>query len=236
MIIAGLQKVSLIDFPGRVAATVFLAGCNLDCGYCHNRWMLAPESVTPAMTVADLLAWLETRVGLLDGICVSGGEPLIWPEVGELLAAIRQLGLATKVDTNGTRPAALRALLAAGLVDYVAMDFKAPLDGRYAQTAGRAVDLGALNESLTLLAGAGIPFELRTTVHPRIDAAALEAMATTIAERMPPEMPWYVQRFVAAPGVDPALAALPAMDDDALAALTEQLRAMAPNIRLRGGD
>jgi pyruvate formate lyase activating enzyme len=88
MKIAGLQKVSLIDFPGRVAATVFLAGCNLNCGYCHNRWMISAANVTPALSTEAFLAWVETRVGLLDGICVSGGEPLLWPEIDELLAAL----------------------------------------------------------------------------------------------------------------------------------------------------
>ncbi len=118
----------------------------------------------------------------------------------------------------------------------MAMDLTAPLDERYAQTSGTAVDLGAIEESLALLAGAEIPFELRTTVHPLLDAAALEAMATTIAQCMPPEMPWYVQRFVAAPGVAADLAARPALDDAALSALAERLRETVPGARLRGQD
>ena len=162
MKIAGLQKVSLIDFPGRVAGTVFLAGCNLNCGYCHNRWMISAADVTPAMTTESFLAWAESRVGLLDGICVSGGEPLLWANVGDLFTALHDLGMATKVDTNGTRPETLGRLLSAGLIDYVAMDVKAPLDCRYAETVGTPVDLAALGESLALLASGNVPFELRT--------------------------------------------------------------------------
>ena len=250
--IAGLQKVSLLDFPGRIAATIFLAGCNLNCGYCHNRWMLRAEEVVEALSLEDCLRWLSTRRGRLDGVCISGGEPTLGANLPAFLRAIKQLGFATKLDTNGTLPERLQALLVEGTVDYVALDLKAPLDERYGQVAGREVDLAAIRRTMALLRawmmgeGAGEEagsaarpaadaaprrgYEYRTTVAPTLDEAALEE----IAHELQPEERWVLQRFVPAEGVDPALAALPAPDEEALAALAVQLARVAPGVRVRG--
>ena len=134
MNIAGLQKMTLLDFPGKVACTVFLAGCNFRCPFCHN-FEIVQGAARPLMDEAALLAFLTRRRGLLDGVCISGGEPLLSAGLPELLRAAKGLGFAIKLDTNGTSPDALAALLGEGLVDYVAMDFKNSPD-RYARTAG----------------------------------------------------------------------------------------------------
>ena len=232
MKIAGLQKVTLIDFPDRVAASVFLAGCNLDCGYCHNRWMIREARVEEAISREELLAWLGTRVGLLDGVCVSGGEPTIHRDIQDLLAGIRALGFAVKLDTNGTRPEVLDRLLADQLVDYVAMDIKAPLDAAsYRRAAGVAVAIEDIRNSMRLLREKAPEYEFRTTVEPALDQDAL----ARIASEMLPEDQWYLQPFVPAPGIAEEIVALGFLDEAELRAVVAPLRTIAPGVQLRGG-
>ena len=161
MNIAGLQKMTLLDFPGRVACTVFLPGCNFRCPYCHNSQLLTGDSAG-GMTTEALLAFLKGRQDLLDGVCITGGEPTLFPELPGLLAQIRELGFAVKLDTNGSRPKILKQVLP--LVDYVAMDVKSSPEG-YPAAVGLAVpDLGDIEESLRLLMSGETPYELRTTL------------------------------------------------------------------------
>lgn len=178
MKICGLQKLAMVDFPGKLAATVFTGGCNLRCPFCHNAMLVTqmdenPEEYTPE----EVLAFLNTRRGLLDGVVLSGGEPLIQSGVADFAKAVRDLGFAFKLDTNGTRPQELSALLDAGLLDYVAMDIK-NCPARYGETAGVPnLDLAPVEESIHLLRTAGIPYEFRTTVvrelHTQDDLLAL---------------------------------------------------------------
>ena len=230
MKIAGLQKVSLIDYPDAVAAGVFLGGCNLDCGYCHNRWMIGARYIEPVISVDELLAWLETRVGLLDGVVISGGEPTLHSELDDLIERIKSLGFACKLDSNGTRPTVLRRLLEAGLVDYVAMDLKAPLETEaYRAMAGVAVDIAAIRESMTLLRDLAPSYEFRTTVAPGLGLEDL----LSIAGEMLPEEPWVLQPFVAAETVRQDVAERPAMSEGDLEAILDDLRAVALGVRLR---
>jgi len=227
MKIAGLQKVSLIDFPEKVAATVFLAGCDLDCGYCYNRWMLDESAVEEALSREALLAWLKTRRGLLDGVCLSGGEPTIHPELVDLARAIKALGFALKLDTNGTRPRVLENLLEEGLLDYIAMDLKAPLDARYHRVAGVRVSLEAIRESLTLLRKGHCPYELRTTVGPALTPKDL----LDVAHSIEPQEVWYLQPFVPTESVREMG---PALSVEDLQGILEGLQRLAPGARLRG--
>ena len=162
MRIAGLQKCTLLDYPGKVACTVFLPGCNFRCPFCHN-YELA-ESPETLMDSAELLEFLQKRQGLMEGVCISGGEPTLQPELPQLLRAIRDLGFSVKLDTNGYCPEVLRALLEERLVDYVAMDIKnGPED--YAATCGLGtVDLGQIEESVRLLLTGETDYEFRTTL------------------------------------------------------------------------
>lgn len=163
MRIIGLQKMTLLDYPGKVACTVFLGGCNFRCPFCHNGGLLegdAPESLTRQA----LLDFLRSRHGLLDGVCVTGGEPTLSTQLPQLLADIKSLGFAVKLDTNGSQPKVLRQLLQAHLVDYVAMDVKNCPD-RYAETVGvSCAPLETLEQSLHLLMEGNVDYELRTTV------------------------------------------------------------------------
>lgn len=162
MLIHGLQKMTLLDFPGRVACTVFLGGCDLRCPYCHNAELI-DGSAPAVMDDGELLAFLRKRAGLLDGVAVTGGEPLL-RDIAPLLRAVRALGYAVKLDTNGTHPARLRALLDEGLVDYVAMDVKNSPE-RYAETVGvPGLDLAPIRESAALLLEGRVDYEFRTTV------------------------------------------------------------------------
>ena len=163
MRIQGLQKTTLLDFPGRVACTVFLGGCNFRCPFCHNV-SVVENAAESAMDEEAFFSYLEKRKGILDGVCVSGGEPTLSPELPAFLRRIRALGLAVKLDTNGSRPEVLRALLEEGLLDYVAMDIKNQ-KGKYLMTAGVSVlDIGSVEESVALLLEGRIPYEFRTTV------------------------------------------------------------------------
>ncbi len=164
MDIAGLQKTTLLDFPGRVGCTVFLAGCNLRCPFCHNASLVLPERrLQPRMTREELLAFLHTRRGKLDGVCITGGEPTLYRELPELLREIRSLGFLLKLDTNGTRPEMLKTLLSSGLLDYVAMDIKNG-PSRYQETCGGVDVLTQVQQSAELLLTGSVEYEFRTTV------------------------------------------------------------------------
>jgi len=195
--ISGLQKMTLLDFPGKIACTVFLQGCNMRCPFCHNSELLSGKG-EELMTREEFFGFLKTRRGLLDGVCVSGGEPTLRRELPEFLRAIKDLGFAVKLDTNGTRPDVLKALVAENLVDYVAVDVKncPPL---YEQTAGAGVDLAALEETFRFLWEDNVDYELRTTlVEPLHDGQCVEEMGKWLSSLVPGKKPkkWFLQRFV----------------------------------------
>jgi len=230
MKIAGLQRVSLIDYPDRIAASVFVAGCNLRCGYCHNRWIWDEANVEEVITVKDFLAWLETRCGLLDGVCISGGEPTIHAELPSFMRAIKALDFSVKLDTNGTNPGMLERILQQGLVDYVAMDLKAPLDARYSQMAGCAVDTETIRESMALLRSEAPDYEFRTTVAPGLDEAALLEIAHLILDGEP----WFLQPFVYVEGIPSALADAEALREEDLARIVAELKDLGSPVQVRG--
>ena len=179
MNINGLQKLTLLDFPGKVACTVFLAGCNLRCPFCHNSELL-DGTAEAVMDDGALLDFLKKRQGMLDGVAFTGGEPLLRPELPALLRKARDLGYAVKLDTNGTRPDALAAILRDGLADYVAMDIKNS-PARYAETCGvETLDLSPVYRSIDLLRAGAADYEFRTTVvdelHDASDFAAIGEM------------------------------------------------------------
>ena len=189
---------TLLDFPGKVACTVFLGGCNFRCPFCHNGGLLdgcAPE----VMSQEALLRFLKSRQGLLDGVCVTGGEPTLFPGLPGLMAQIKALGFAVKLDTNGSRPEVLKALVGAGLVDYVAMDVK-NCPRRYAETVGLPqAPMEKIVESLCFLMEGSVDYELRTTVvHQFHDEAAIREMGSWLRSlnegKIIPKL--FLQRFV----------------------------------------
>ena len=163
MEIQGLQKMTLLDYPGRVACTVFLGGCDLRCPFCHNSGLIAGP-LPAELDSQELLDFLSRRRGLLDGVCVTGGEPLLRPELPLLLQKIKALGYPVKLDTNGSHPQQLQSLIKEGLVDYVAMDVKNSPQ-RYGETVGvPALELLPFQESISLLLQGQVDYEFRTTV------------------------------------------------------------------------
>lgn len=196
--ICGLQKMTLLDFPGKVACTVFLGGCNFRCPFCHNSELFIgkPQKL---MENEEFYKFLKSRQGLLDGVCVSGGEPTLYKDLPDFLARIKELGFKVKLDTNGSRPEVLRALLDQGLVDYVAMDVKNS-PALYAQTVGlEHMDLRSIEESLRLLIGGEKDYELRTTLVAQLhDETSIQDMGAWIAGLVPGKKPQklFLQSFV----------------------------------------
>lgn len=193
MNIQGLQKVTLLDFPGKVACTVFLAGCNFRCPFCHNASLVTCIEPGRSIPRSGLLAFLKKRAGVLDGVCITGGEPLLSDGLEELLTEIRGMGYEIKLDTNGTGPERLKRLADAGLVDYIAMDVKNS-PAKYAVTTGTGgALLDRVRESVRFLVEGSVPYEFRTTVvrglHERKDFEELGQWLRG-AER------YYLQAFV----------------------------------------
>ncbi len=163
MNIQGLQKMTLLDYPGRVACTVFLGGCDFRCPFCHN-FELVCGPMPVAMEEEEFFAFLDKRHGLLDGVAITGGEPCLRKDLPDFTRKIQEAGFPVKLDTNGAHPEMLRMLLEESLVNYVAMDIKNS-PKKYAQTSGlQAIDLEPINESIQMLMSSGIPYEFRTTV------------------------------------------------------------------------
>ena len=166
MIIKGLQKITLLDFPGKVACTVFTAGCNFRCPFCHNASLVTHTETAKTIPEEEIFSYLYHRRGILDGVGITGGEPLLQKDLDEFCRKIHDLGLLVKLDTNGSFPDRLRALIDAGLVDYVAMDIKNCKEA-YAETCGlrdMSKELANIEESIRLIMCSGIPYEFRTTV------------------------------------------------------------------------
>jgi pyruvate formate lyase activating enzyme len=164
MILKGLQKLTLLDYPGEIAATVFTGGCNFRCPFCHNASLVLPEKFGATLPTEEFFAFLESRRGKLRAVCVSGGEPTMQGDLREFIARIKEMGFLVKLDTNGTRPDVLRALMDGGLLDYVAMDIKNS-KARYGETVGvKNFDISPIEESINILRKGNVPFEFRTTV------------------------------------------------------------------------
>lgn len=192
MNIHGLQKMTLLDFPGKVACTVFLGGCEFRCPYCHNSELL--DMNAPAlMDDTELFKFLEGRKGLLDGVAITGGEPLLRKDIVEFIKHIREMGFLVKLDTNGNHPDKLREILETGLVEYVAMDVKNSKE-RYGETIGLPVfNVNRVDKSIQILLSGKVEYEFRTTVVKEFhDAASFEG----IAEWIKGADNYYLQGFV----------------------------------------
>ena len=191
MNVQGYQKLTLLDYPGRTACTVFTGGCNLRCPFCHNAGLVRTPLAEPNRT-DEVLAYLAKRKGILDGVCVTGGEPLLQPDLVGFLQAVKEMGYAVKLDTNGMLPQRLAGVLATNLVDYVAMDIKSSPSG-YPAATGTDADVSAVSDSLSILRDSGIPFELRTTA---VRGIHTEADFDAIGRWIGDVPAYFIQRFV----------------------------------------
>lgn len=229
MKICGLQKLAMVDYPGKLAATVFTGGCNLRCPFCHNALLVTRVEENEVLSQDAVLAFLKSRRGLLDGVVLSGGEPLMQPGVPDFLRAVKDLGFDVKLDTNGTFPDRLAALLDAGLVDYAAMDIKNSPE-KYPLTVGvPGFDMAPIRESAVLLMEGPVPFEFRTTVVREFHTAAdMEAIGQWL-EGAPR---YFLQQFV--DSGDLVGGGLTAWPPETLRSLADAARPFFGEVAIRG--
>ena len=197
MKIGGLQKVTLVDYPGKLACTVFLSGCPFRCPFCYSPELVLPEEIAkqPEIKEEAFFSFLEEKRGTLEGCVVCGGEPTIWgEELVSFIKKIKEKGFVVKLDTNGSNPVILKQLIDGKLLDYIAMDIKAPLDKeKYSRATGiENIDIEKIKESVSLIKGSGIEYEFRTTVVPGIHSRSdIVRIATDIS----PAKRYFLQGF-----------------------------------------
>lgn len=193
--IGGLQKITLIDFPGQLAATVFLVGCNFRCPWCYSSELVLPEKIKkqPLISQKYFFDFLQERKNLLGGVVVCGGEPTLWRELPSFIKKIKQMGFLVKLDTNGSNPDLLKKLINQKLVDYIAMDIKAPLaDKKYQELTGKKISLDKIKKSIELIKNSGTDYEFRTTFVPFL---LTKADILQIAREISPARRYYLQNF-----------------------------------------
>ena len=202
MEIGGLEKSTLIDYPGRIAATVFLLGCNFRCPFCYSSELVLPEKMAEQPKIAEkaFFDFLKERQGLLEGVVICGGEPTIHKDLPDFIKRIKGLGFLVKLDTNGSNPEMLRELMQDGLVDYVAMDIKAPLGAKYDLATGVKVDLDKIKESIEIIKGSGVDYEFRSTIVPSIHT---KEDVIQMAKDISPAKKYYLQNFRGEKTIDP---------------------------------
>ena len=228
MNIQGFQKMTLLDFPGKIACTVFTGGCNLRCPFCHNAGLVLSPTAGADME-REVLEYVTKRKNLLDGVCITGGEPLLQPDLAAFIARIKDLGLAVKLDTNGSMPSKLRELLETGTVDYVAMDIKSS-PAHYARAVGFEINVAPFLESIDILKQSGISHEFRTTAVKGIhEAKDFEEIATLVGDS-----PYFIQRFVDSGNL--LGEGCSAFSEDEGLELLRLARESAPQTRLRGQE
>ena len=229
MVIQGLQKLTLLDYPEKVACTVFTAGCNFRCPFCHNASLVIDTYKNKEIPSEEFFDFLKKRQGILDGVCVTGGEPLIQHGIEDFLRRIKELGYAVKLDTNGSHPQLLARLWSLGLVDYAAMDIKNSPE-RYGETAGvPGLDLGPIRESVSWLLEGHVDYEFRTTVVRQFhDSASFRAIGPWISGARR----YFLQAFIDRDTVlRPGLSAWSREEMEGFAAL---VRPSVPAVELRG--
>lgn len=235
MQLKGWVRTSLIDYPDHIATVLFTGGCNFRCPMCHNTDLVLRPETLPDIPVAEVLGYLEQRAGRLTGVVLTGGEPTLQNDLPEFLSDVRALGYAVKLDTNGYRPDVLAALLRQGLLDYVAMDAKAPPE-KYAQVAG-VPDLAIerVTHSLDVLGNSAIAYEIRTTVMPWLTGDDIAALAEWLALRFPPHGPqsWILQSFQAQYTLDARLRHATPYTPAQLQALAERVHRWVHTVSIR---
>lgn len=230
MHVKGWVKSSLLDFPGRIAASLFSGGCNFRCPNCHNaELVLHPERLAD-LPEDEIWTFLEQRRGLLDGVVLSGGEPTLQPDLWAFAARLHQLGFLVKLDTNGYLPDVLQEAIEDRLVDYVAMDVKAPLL-KYAEAAGTTVDTARIARSVDILLGSDIEYEFRTTVVPGI---LHEEDVVHIGEWIAGARAYYLQQFVPRNTLDPAMLEQESYPADRIRAMAELVEPYVQFAQVRG--
>lgn len=233
MFIGALQKNTLADFPGKVAAIVFLVNCNFRCKFCYNKELLSHQffkkSRRELVGENDFFEFLEKNKKMLDGVVITGGEPTMSPGLVDFVRKIKALNFAVKLDTNGSRPAVLKKLLSESLLDYIAMDLKAPLEKYYTITQSH-VPQKTLLESISAISSSNVPHEFRTTLYSKLTKDDLLEMALLI-----PKEKWFLQQFEPKKAFDKASRRLKPMKLSEVKLIVGEIRP-AVDVKIRGID
>ena len=229
MKIGGLQKVSLIDYPGLISAVVFLQGCNFKCPYCHNPELVDPSLFRTCIGENDVIEFLNTRKGKLDAVSITGGEPAIQDKLHTFIKQIKKMGFAVKMDTNGSRPHVIKTLIAEKLLDYIAMDVKAPLE-KYKDIVKAHVNPDSIKESIGLILNAKIPYEFRTTI---VESQLEENDILQIGELITGANRYVLQKFVPTKTLDSRFLKEKSYSDEKLQEIKSRLEQQIPSVTIR---
>lgn len=230
MLISGLQKLTLLDYPGHVACTVFTGGCNFRCPFCHNAPLVLPEQLDGGIDEDGVLDFLKKRQGVLDGVAITGGEPLLHRDIARFLEKVRALGYKIKLDTNGSFPGRLEEIVRAGLADRVAMDIKNSPE-LYEKTAGvTGLDMAAIERSKEFLLSGTVDYEFRTTV---VKGLHTEESIVGAAKWIQGAKEYYLQQFKDSGNVL-AIDGLGAYNEREMHALADMAAAYVPSVQVRG--
>jgi pyruvate formate lyase activating enzyme len=229
MKIGGLQKVSLIDYPGLISAIIFLQGCNFKCSYCHNPELVDSTLFQPCIKEKDVLEFLNTRKGKLDAVVITGGEPTIHDGLALFIKQIKKMGFAVKLDTNGSQPQVIKNLLDGKLLDFVAMDIKAPLE-KYKSVAKVPINADSIKESIRLILKSKIPYEFRTTV---VESQLEEKDILQIGKMIAGAKHYILQKFVPVKVLDKKFMKEKSYSDEALQKIKKHLEHQIPSITIR---
>lgn len=229
-IFAGIQKLTLLDFPGQVACTLFTRGCNMRCPFCHNASLVVRANEQKTYTNEEILSFLKKRQGVLDGVAITGGEPTLMPGLAEFMTQVRALGYKIKLDTNGTRPEVLKSIVRDGLVDYVAMDIKNCRE-KYGETVGfdASYDLSPIDESIAFLMEGNVDFEFRTTISKTYHT---EEDIIKIGKWISGDEKYFLQQFK--DSGDIIGVQIEGYDEVTMRSLLDAIRPFVPNAQLRG--
>jgi pyruvate formate lyase activating enzyme len=229
MNIGALQRFSLIEYPGKICAIVFCRGCNFRCPYCYNRELVDPVFFQPLISEAAILSFLARRRGKLEAVTMTGGEPALQPDLKAFLSRLKDMGYLTKVDTNGSFPARLEDWIRSGLVDYIAMDIKGPLE-KYGEISRSDVKTENILESIRILKASGIDYEFRTTI---VSSLLTPKDVLRIAPLIEGARRFALQRFVASKTLDPSFMDRTAFSDEEIEGLASVLRSHVQSLILR---
>jgi pyruvate formate lyase activating enzyme len=229
MKIGGLQKVSLIDYPGEISSIIFLQGCNFKCPYCHNPELVDSKLFGPCLQEKDVFEFLKTRIGKIDAVTITGGEPTIQNDLMPFIKRIKKMGFAVKLDSNGSRPEVIKNLLSEKLLDFIAMDIKAPLE-KYEKIVRVPLKTDSIKESIKIILKAKIPHEFRTTV---VKSLHSENDILKIAQLISGARQYTLQKFVPAKILDKKYLKAKPFSVDELEKIRKHLEKEIPIVKVR---
>lgn len=231
MNICGYQKTTLLDYPGHVAATFFTGGCNFRCPFCHNSDLITYPSSTDNISEEEIFTFLKKRKNILSGICITGGEPTLQPDLAEFIEKVRSYGYKIKLDTNGYRPEVIADLLEKNLLDYIAMDIKAGYSNYVTASGISNLIIKKIEDSVSIIENSGIPYEFRTTV---VKELHNETDFQEIADMLSPKSPYFIQSFKDSGNI--LISGLSSCNNEELNKFLSIVKEKLPNSSLRGID